>query len=59
MEIILLWIDRETSKKASNILHSFKQGETLLSINILAYVFSLCISLSRQLKWICIYQWSF
>ncbi|CAI6376013.1 unnamed protein product [Macrosiphum euphorbiae] len=41
---------RETSSKANSILFSLKQGETLLSIHILAKVFSLSMPLSRQLQ---------
>lgn len=50
LETISTWIDRETSSKASSILFSLKQGETLLSIHILAKVFSLSMPLSRQLQ---------
>ncbi|CAI6377192.1 unnamed protein product [Macrosiphum euphorbiae] len=35
LETISTWIDRETSSKASSILFSLKQGETVLSIHIL------------------------
>ncbi|XP_008180518.1 52 kDa repressor of the inhibitor of the protein kinase-like [Acyrthosiphon pisum] len=50
LETISTWIDRETSSKANSILFSLKQGETLLSIHILAKVFSLSMPLSRQLQ---------
>ncbi|KAF0713891.1 zinc finger MYM-type protein 1-like, partial [Aphis craccivora] len=50
LETISTWIDRETSSKASSILFSLKQRETLLSIHILAKVFSLSMPLSRQLQ---------